>query len=406
MKKYVKSTLTFFSIVLLILLVFSIRLLSAEINIVKENSDYNGVTIQIKTDIKLYKIKLYKKASNGKFVLFYKSNLHGANNLKIKVSRNLLSTTDKTEIKVVAYDEDGNSLTCGGTIDPVPSAVPMNPSETAKPTSTSSPIPTKPTPTTTATSTSTSTASTSPSSSATATSSTSPSSSATTSETPSSSPSSSSTATPTADTPSSLQDIIKSDQPLTAEQVGQILAYNARVMYEHKKSFGYNVNYGSAVTKKKWDYSVNSSHKQVTSKKAYKYAKHFNCPICLVDKRRNGNDDNATATSVIGEIKGKNALIFDDEVDTAGSIMETVDVIKKYGAKDIYVGCTHGVLSNPAIERIRNSEIKELVMTNTIPLNKEKQIDKIVVVSITELFAEAIKRINEATSIGELFETN
>ncbi len=271
MKKYVKSTLTFFSIVLLILLVFSIRLLSAEINIVKENSDYNGVTIQIKTDIKLYKIKLYKKASNGKFVLFYKSNLHGANNLKIKVSRNLLSTTDKTEIKVVAYDEDGNSLTCGGTIDPVPSAVPMNPSETAKPTSTSSPIPTKPTPTTTATSTSTSTASTSPSSSATATSSTSPSSSATTSETPSSSPSSSSTATPTADTPSSLQDIIKSDQPLTAEQVGQILAYNARVMYEHKKSFGYNVNYGSAVTKKKWDYSVNSSHKQVTSKKAYKY---------------------------------------------------------------------------------------------------------------------------------------
>ena len=143
-----------------------------------------------------------------------------------------------------------------------------------------------------------------------------------------------------------------------------------------------------------------------SSKKAYKYAKHFNCPICLVDKRRNGNDDNATATSVIGEIKGKNALIFDDEVDTAGSIMETVDVIKKYGAKDIYVGCTHGVLSNPAIERIRNSEIKELVMTNTIPLNKEKQIDKIVVVSISELFAEAIKRINEAISIGELFETN
>lgn len=143
-----------------------------------------------------------------------------------------------------------------------------------------------------------------------------------------------------------------------------------------------------------------------SSKKAYKYAEHFNCPICLVDKRRNGNDDQAIATSVIGDIQGKNALVFDDEVDTAGSITETVEVIKKFGAKDVYVGCTHGVLSGPAIERIKASDIKELVMTNTIPLSKEKQIDKIVVVSISELFAEAIKRINEATSIGELFESN
>ena len=143
-----------------------------------------------------------------------------------------------------------------------------------------------------------------------------------------------------------------------------------------------------------------------SSKKAYKYAEHFNCPIALVDKRRNGNDDKAIATSVIGEIKGKNALIFDDEVDTAGSIMETVEVIKKIGAKDVYVGCTHGILSGPAVERIKNSEIKELVMTNTVPLLKEKQIEKISVVSISELFGEAIKRIHEETSIGELFEIN
>jgi len=143
-----------------------------------------------------------------------------------------------------------------------------------------------------------------------------------------------------------------------------------------------------------------------SSKKAYKYAKHFGCPIALVDKRRDGNDDRAIATSVIGEISGKNALIFDDEVDTAGSIMETVDVIKNFGANKVYVGCTHGVLSGPAIERIQNSELEELVMTNTIPLPKEKQIDKITVVSISELFGAAIKRINEETSIGELFETN
>ena len=69
-----------------------------------------------------------------------------------------------------------------------------------------------------------------------------------------------------------------------------------------------------------------------SSKKAYKYAEHFDCPIALIDKRRTGNDDNATATNMIGEIKGKTALIFDDEVDTAGSIMETVIVVKLFGA--------------------------------------------------------------------------
>ena len=143
-----------------------------------------------------------------------------------------------------------------------------------------------------------------------------------------------------------------------------------------------------------------------SSKKAYKYAEHFKCPIALIDKRRDGNDDKAIATSVVGEIDGKNALIFDDEVDTAGSIMETIDVIKNAGAKDVYVGCTHGILSGPAIERIMGSDIKELVMTSTVPLPKEKRIDKIVVVSISGLFAEAISRIHNETSIGELFEVD
>ncbi|MGN1299517.1 MAG: ribose-phosphate diphosphokinase [Candidatus Scatovivens sp.] len=141
-----------------------------------------------------------------------------------------------------------------------------------------------------------------------------------------------------------------------------------------------------------------------SSKKAYKYAEHFKCPIALVDKRRNGNDDKAIATSIIGEIKGKNALIFDDEIDTAGSILETVNVIRKFGAKDIYVACTHGVLSGPAIERIKGCDVKEVVITNTIPLTEEKKLDKIKVVSLSKLFGEAIKRIHEATSIGEIFE--
>lgn len=141
-----------------------------------------------------------------------------------------------------------------------------------------------------------------------------------------------------------------------------------------------------------------------SSKKAYKYSEYFNCPIALVDKRREGNDDRAIASTIIGDVKDKNAIIFDDEIDTAGSMMETVKVLKKFGAKAIYAGCTHGVLSGPAIERIKNSDIKELVITNTIPLTEEKKIDKIKVLSIAPLFAETIKRINEKKPLGELYE--
>lgn len=141
-----------------------------------------------------------------------------------------------------------------------------------------------------------------------------------------------------------------------------------------------------------------------SSKKAYKYSKYFNCPIALIDKRRDGNDDKAIATTVIGEVKGKTAVIFDDEIDTAGSMMETVGILERFGAKEIYAGCTHGVLSGPAIERIKNSALKELVITNTIPLPKEKQIPQIHVLSIAPLFAEAIKRLNESKAMGDLFE--
>lgn len=141
-----------------------------------------------------------------------------------------------------------------------------------------------------------------------------------------------------------------------------------------------------------------------SSKKAYKYSEYFKCPIALVDKRREGNDDKAIASTIIGDVKDKNAIIFDDEIDTAGSMMETVKVLKQFGAKNIYAGCTHPVLSGPAIERIKNSDIKELVVTNTIPLTEEKKIDKLTVLSIAPLFAETIKRINEQRPLGELYE--
>ncbi len=139
-----------------------------------------------------------------------------------------------------------------------------------------------------------------------------------------------------------------------------------------------------------------------SSKKAYKYSEYFGCPIALIDKRRDGNDDRAIATTVIGEVKGKTTIIFDDEIDTAGSVMETVNILEKYGAKEIYCGCTHGVLSGPAIERIKNSALKELVITNTIPLTEEKKLPQIKVLSIAPLFAETIRRLNEERPLGEI----
>ena len=130
-------------------------------------------------------------------------------------------------------------------------------------------------------------------------------------------------------------------------------------------------------------------------KKAYKYSEFFECPLALIDKRRESNNDNAVATNIIGDVEGKTALIFDDEVSTAGALVEAANILKAHGAKEIYAAATHGVLVGPAIERIQKSPIKELVVTNTIPLEPEKQIDKVKVVSIAPLFAEAIKRINE-----------
>ncbi len=142
-----------------------------------------------------------------------------------------------------------------------------------------------------------------------------------------------------------------------------------------------------------------------SSKKAYKYSEYFGCPIALIDKRRAGNDDKAIATTVIGDVENKEAIIFDDEVDTAGSLIETAKILERFHAKEIYAGCTHGVLSADAVQRIEASPIKELVMTNTIPLSeeKQKQSSKIKVLTIAPLFAEAIKRLNEARPLGELF---
>lgn len=141
-----------------------------------------------------------------------------------------------------------------------------------------------------------------------------------------------------------------------------------------------------------------------SSKKAYKYSTFFECPMALIDKRRDSNNDSAQATNIIGDVEGKIAIIFDDEISTAGTLVEAANILKKHGAKEIYAGATHGILVGPAIERIQKSPIKEVVVTSTVPVEEEKMIDKIKIVDIEPLFAEAIKRLNEEKPLGDLFE--
>jgi ribose-phosphate pyrophosphokinase len=137
-------------------------------------------------------------------------------------------------------------------------------------------------------------------------------------------------------------------------------------------------------------------------KTARAYAKRFKCGLAIVDKRR-VNDKEAEVMHIMGDVKGKAAVIVDDMVATAGSLVEAVDAIKKAGALQVYAAITHAVLCGPAIERIKRSQLKELVVTDTIPLGKEKALDRIRVLSIAPLLGEAIKRIHNEESLSVLF---
>jgi len=137
--------------------------------------------------------------------------------------------------------------------------------------------------------------------------------------------------------------------------------------------------------------------------RARSLATKLEAPLAIIDKRR-PKPNVSEVMNIIGDIEDKNCIIVDDIVDTAGSIVNAAKVLKDMGAKDIYVACTHPVLSGPAFERIRDSVIKELVVTNTIPLPAGKPVDKIKVLSVAPLFAEAIKRIYEGLSLSKLFD--
>lgn len=137
--------------------------------------------------------------------------------------------------------------------------------------------------------------------------------------------------------------------------------------------------------------------------RARKLASQLNVPIAFIDKRR-PKPNVAQIMNIVGNIEGKNAIIIDDLIDTAGTITLAAKALKEMGAKGVYACCTHPVLSGPAIERIEFSPIQELVITNTIQLPEEKQIDKITTISVAPLLVNAIDRIHNERAVSPLFE--
>jgi ribose-phosphate pyrophosphokinase len=138
-------------------------------------------------------------------------------------------------------------------------------------------------------------------------------------------------------------------------------------------------------------------------KMARAYAKRMGAGLAIVDKRRI-DDESAEAMHVMGEVKGKNVIIVDDIVATAGSLVEAVNALKKKGAKEVYAAITHPVLCGPAIERLAIPDLKELVVTDTIPASPERSLEKIKRLSVAPLLGEAIRRIHNEESISALFE--
>jgi len=146
---------------------------------------------------------------------------------------------------------------------------------------------------------------------------------------------------------------------------------------------------------------VSPDHGSVT--RARNLAQILDCPIAIIDKRR-PEPNKSEIMNIIGDIKGKNCIIIDDMIDTAGTICNAAAAIKTLGAKTVYGGATHAVLSGPACERIRQSAFEEMVLLNTIPLEEIKKSDNMTFLSVAPLFAEAMTRVFTNGSVSELFD--
>ena len=141
------------------------------------------------------------------------------------------------------------------------------------------------------------------------------------------------------------------------------------------------------------------------AKRASRVADRLRVPLAIVEKRRIGNQQRVEAVNLIGEVAGQAALIVDDEVDTGGTLAATAEIIVEHGAREVYACCTHPLFSGEAVQLLQSAPIKEMVVTDTIPLPPEKRIPQLEVISVAELIGEAISRIHTGRSVGELFQT-
>lgn len=142
------------------------------------------------------------------------------------------------------------------------------------------------------------------------------------------------------------------------------------------------------------------------AKKGRNFAVAMNSPMAFIEKRRTGKDDQPIALTMIGDVSQRDVIIVDDEVDTAGSVTQAVNLVKSSGARDVYLIFVHPVLSAPAIERLASLPIKRIITTDTIPISAEKRAqlgDKLVVLSVAPLLGEVIRRAHEGRSVGEMF---
>ena len=140
------------------------------------------------------------------------------------------------------------------------------------------------------------------------------------------------------------------------------------------------------------------------SKRSRDIAERMKAPLAIIEKRRLGNGDQAESLNIIGDVAGRVALTFDDEIDTGGSMLAAVDALRMQGVDEVYGCVTHPVLSKGAEERVKSSNLKELVVSNTIPIPSTKQNGKITTLSVAPLLGEAMSRIHQGLSVGEMFE--
>ena len=136
--------------------------------------------------------------------------------------------------------------------------------------------------------------------------------------------------------------------------------------------------------------------------RARKMSEALDCPIAIIDKRR-PKPNVAEVMGIIGDVSGKNCILIDDMIDTAGTICAGASVLKEKGAKDVYIACTHGVLSGPAVERLENCEAKEIVITDTIAIPEDKKFSKLVEISVAELLAHTIESIENNLPVSDVF---